>query len=97
MSTLKVLEGTLVRTSVEFRDVTGALADPPTVKVHWKTPLGIITTFTYLIDVELVRDSIGAYHMDQVENEGGQWWVRWEGVALVNEEDFFYVRLGQFP
>lgn len=87
-----MLGDTQVRATVEFRDVDGALADPPTVKVHWRDPDGLVTSYTYLTDDEVIRDSLGIFHMDNVVGTPrGKWWVRWEGVDLVNAEDSFMV------
>lgn len=97
VSTLKILSPTDVRSTVTFKDVDGELADPPGVAVHWKNPADVVSSYTYLVDVEVVRDSVGVYHMDLLAASAGQWWVRWEGVDLVTEEDYFTVTTPRVP
>lgn len=97
MSSVRVIEGTLVRSNVEFRNppatsgAEGELHDPPTVKAHWKAPDGSITSYVYLVDPELERDGVGAYHIDLFLEDQGRWWIQWEGVDLVVAEDYVVV------
>jgi len=97
VSTLRVFDGTLVRSTVSFRDIEGVLADPPTVVVKWMNDAGTVFVYTYITDVEVVRDAVGIYHMDRVADSNGAWWVQWEGVGLVKEEDYFYVQAPHIP
>jgi uncharacterized protein YfaS (alpha-2-macroglobulin family) len=68
--------GDLVRCSGAFTNASDAAVDPDTVLFQFRTPSGDITTYTYGVDAELVRDSLGNYHVDVDANEVGEWWVR---------------------
>lgn len=74
--------GTLVRVSGVFKDASAALLDPTTVKFKWKRPdTGALTIYTYLTDVQLVRDSSGTYHVDLSADVQGEWLYRWESTG----------------
>lgn len=72
--------GDLVRVSVLFM-LANAPADPSTVVLKWKNPAGIITTWTYLTNVQLIKDSTGQYHADLDLLTSGTWNFRWEGTG----------------
>jgi hypothetical protein len=66
--------------------------------MKYKTPRGVTTTLTYGVDVALVKDSTGNYHVDVDVTEAGQWWVRFysTGTNQAAAEDFFLVQTSQF-
>ncbi len=80
---------TQVRTAVTFRDTDDALADPPSVLCYVKAPDGTETIYTYLIDVDLVRDSVGRYHLNFLADQVGDWKVRWQAPNYVTADAFF--------
>ena len=98
MSSVKVLDGTTVRTKVVFTDPDGVVVDPPGVSVSWDGPLAILETYTFGVDLEVVNDGVGLYHMDRPmtgPTEIGQWWVTWNGTpAFAAGENYFYVKDG---
>ena len=57
----------------------GAASDPTTVRFKIKKSSGAITTYVNGQNTELVKDSVGNYHVDFVLDEVGQWSYRWEG------------------
>ena len=69
---------------VIYRDfATKALVDPTTVTFSIRTP-GVhiaIVTYIYLVDPELVRDSIGHYHVDYVLDFPGDWHYQFEAAG----------------
>lgn len=86
--------GDLVRLSAEFRDIAGALVDPSTVTFKVKPPGGDVVAYVYGTDPEVVRDSVGAFHVDwTVEINGTHWW-RFEstGTGQAAAEDSFTAR-----
>ena len=86
--------GTLVRVSGAFRDVSNAAIDPSTVKFKWKRPdTGVVTTYTYGIDNQLVKDSVGNYHVDVSADVQGDWLYRWEstGTGQAAVDSAFFV------
>lgn len=90
--------GTKVRVSAPFTLVSsGAALDPDVVKLSVKTPAGVVTTYTYGTDAEVVRDSVGNYHADLEATESGTWYYRWfaTGNGMTGDEERFEVRVAQ--
>lgn len=70
--------GDRVRTSVVFRRLSdAAVIDPDVVKMSFITPAGVVTTYVYNTDDEIVRDATGEYHADVSLTEKGTWYYRW--------------------
>lgn len=63
-------------------------ADPTTVVLRVRDPVGIISTPTP------TRDALGMYHADIVVDRSGIWFYRWEGSgsAADNGDGQFFVR-----
>jgi hypothetical protein len=72
--------GDLVRTTAAF-SVNGTATDPTTIVCKVKPPSGSTTTYTYGVDVALVKDSTGNYHLDFSITLSAQWWVKWVGTG----------------
>ena len=70
-------QGNRIRTSAAFTNANGQAIDPATVTCKYKTPAGTITTKTYGIDGEVVKDGPGNYHLDIDASAVGAWYVRW--------------------
>lgn len=85
--------GDLVRCTGNFQ-TGGVDVDPTTVSFKFKTPAGVVTTYTYPASAQLVKDSTGDYHVDLSANEDGQWWFRFEstGTGQAASEQAFYVK-----
>lgn len=73
--------GKVVRSAVAFTNVAGTAVDPGGVTFKVKSPLGVITTYVYLTDVEVVKDATGSYHIDLEPDSQGVWVVRWIGTG----------------
>jgi hypothetical protein len=72
--------GELVHLEMEFTDQeTGAHVDPTTVLLRIRQPSAAITTYTYGVDVILIKDSVGHYHADVPLPVHGIWAFKWEG------------------
>jgi len=86
--------GDLVKVSATFTDVTDDAIDPDVVIFAFKDPVGATTTYTYNEDAELVRDSLGTYHVNVSVDSAGTWYYRWSstGTGQAAEEDHFVVR-----
>lgn len=84
--------------SATITDEDGALIDPDTLIFKIKLPDGTVTTYTYGTDVELVRDSIGVFHVYwDVETAGGYWWrFAASGNVGAAEEAYFSVQSSRF-
>lgn len=71
--------GDIVRLSVEFKDQAGAFVDPGQVFVKIRDSLGVITSFQFNTNPEVIKDATGKYHIDQEATKEGVWFYRWEG------------------
>jgi hypothetical protein len=79
-------EGALLRVTCTF-SVAGVLTDPTTVTAVVRSPVGTTTTYLFGIDVELVKDSTGVYHVDIDANAGGRWIYRFAGTGTAQAAD----------
>lgn len=78
-----LLTGAGVTFTVEFRNSAGALVDPVAVTFRLDPPGDTAATdYVYETDVELVRDSLGIYHIDATLDDGGRWRWKWTGDAV---------------
>lgn len=87
--------GDLRRLSVAFKDINGAAADPTTVTFRMRKPDGTVTTYVFGTDSELVKDSVGNYHVDWTFALAGRHVWRFEGSAggpVTTEEQDAYTR-----
>lgn len=87
MSTLGVIEGTVVRfyTSAPFTDVTGTTSDPSEVIFAYQVGANPVQQVKYGVPQTwgtIVRDSTGDYRIDiDTTGQAGAWsWV-WAGVG----------------
>jgi hypothetical protein len=81
-----------------MKNLAGAEVNPGTVSVKVKSPLGVITTYVYLTNPEVVKDSDGNYHIDIDPDRQGVWSVKWIGTGAnkgsaksrfkIDEDDF---------
>ena len=91
-------KGDLVRCSGAFTDAAGDACDPTGVVFKFQDPSGNETTYTYGTDSELVKDSVGNYHVDVDTDEVGYWYYRFEGTGTGQAagEASFIVRETEF-
>jgi len=90
--------GNAIRVVASFKDLDNALMDPDVVNFSFKIPVGTITTYVYGDDAELVKDSLGVYHVDIDASSIGTWYYRFfatgtgqaaaEGTFVVDESNF---------
>ena len=61
----------------------GTTATDPTITrfKFRKSETGTVTTYVYITDAQLVRDSAGAFHVDLSLDTPGVWYYRWEGTG----------------
>lgn len=88
----------LIRCSATFTDSGGTAVDPTTVIFKFKTPAAAITTYTYGVDSELVKDDTGLYHVDVDANASGTWYYRFEstGTGQAADEAQFEIYESEF-
>lgn len=85
--------GTLIEIPVAFTDAAGTPTDPTALvfRVQLYVPTGTVQTFTYGVDVAVVRDSAGAYHLEYLVGAAGSYIWRAEATGAVQravEGDF---------
>ncbi len=76
-----MIAGTRARLKVQCYDANNNLTDPGGILLKVASPRvgntpGAVTTYTY--PAQVVRDSLGTFHMDVLFNQAGQWFVHWE-------------------
>lgn len=91
-------KGDVVRLLIQFKGLDGLHVDPTTVIVRVKDPVGVVTSYTYLIDANLIKDGVGQYHRDIEPTIQGVWKYRWEGIGTNKgaEENAFMIRESEF-
>ena len=67
------------RIAVVFKNSGGTAVDPTTVTFVFRKPSDSVTTYVYGTDSQLVKDSVGNYHVDltPAAGEHGEWQYRW--------------------
>src|SRR5262245_59455198 len=80
-------EGDLVRIDAEFRTHLDVLADPGTVSLRYIKPDGTLVTLEYPTDTDLVRDSLGVYHVDVTVDMAGDWAYNWTSTGAVTSSE----------
>lgn len=81
--------GDRVRSSVVFTDdaTPAVITDPTAVEVTIDPPGVGTVTYVYGVDVEVVKDGVGEYHVDFDITVNGRWWVQWTGTGAVTAAD----------
>ncbi len=73
--------GDLRRLSVLFKDLNDVATDPTTIIFKIREPDGVLTTFTFGVDAELVKVATGSYHLDFAITKTGRHAWRFEGTG----------------
>jgi hypothetical protein len=90
--------GDLVKVSATFKDAgTGGVIDPDVINVSIKTPAGLLTTYTHIVDASLIKEGVGQYYAMVNANEPGFWKYRWwsAGYGQTAKEKEFKVRTAE--
>jgi len=88
--------GDLVTVDGTLTDANGDELDPTDAFVQYRDPSGNVATKQYGVDVEVVKDSTGVYHVDVDADEAGTWYYRFysTGTGQAADESNFEVRAG---
>lgn len=70
---INFIVGDMARLGLDVSDVSGALADPSSISLRVRSPVGVVTTLTG----ELVKDAVGKYHFDLALDENGYYQYQW--------------------
>jgi len=76
---------------IAFYDLSNAEADPTAISFRLTKPDGSTIAYSYG-DPELIRDSLGNYHVDIVYDQKGRHIIKWTGtgaVPLVEELEIY--------
>ena len=86
--------GDLRRLAVLFKNLAGQPSDPTGIIFKIREPDDVLTTFTFGTDVELVKSSVGSYHVDFTISKSGRhvWRFAGSGNLVATEEQDFYAR-----
>ena len=68
--------GDVVRCTGTFTDSDGNAQDPTAVLFAFTTPAGVLTTYTYGVDAELIKSATGVYYADLAITESRTWRYR---------------------
>lgn len=71
----------LVQCTATWTNSAGTKIDPTAVIFKFKNPAGTITTYTYGVDPELVKEETGVYHVDLDAATSGTWYYRFESTG----------------
>jgi hypothetical protein len=92
--------GAVVTLSASFKDLAGDLTDPDAVtfKILEPDDAATVTEYTFGVDVELVKDDVGLYHVDWTTRYAGEHCYRFQGAGGINAvaEKHFDVDAGCF-
>lgn len=85
--------GGLLRVAGLFANIAGTAIDPSVVKFKYRAPTGDTVTYTYGTDVQLVKDSVGNYHVDLSLDIAGTWHYKFysTGTGQAADESQFTV------
>lgn len=86
--------GDQVGLEITFRNASGALTDPTAVTFRLTPPSGAVVNYTYGVDAQLVRQSIGLFTVDYIPSLPGVYDYSFTGTGAINlsEEGQFFVR-----
>lgn len=69
-----------------FRDTDGGLFDGAVVLFKIRPAVGDEVTYRYGVDSELVRVSQGVYTCEVTWTVAGDWYIRWQVLAVEDDE-----------
>lgn len=67
--------------ATNITNAAGAVTDPTTLTLKVKYPDGTSDTYTFGVDVIIVKDSVGNYHADVPIDQAGRWAYSWTGTG----------------
>lgn len=71
------------RPKATFTDIDGSLADPSTVVFKAIKPDETLVTYTYGVDPEVVRESLGVFYLDYLLDQKGLHVVNFIGSGTI--------------
>lgn len=83
--------GDLVHCTAVFADAVDVPTDPTTVTFRLRPPMGAALSYVWPGAFQVVRDAVGAFHVDVAPTMPGTWYWRWEATGDVQA-----VQEGQF-
>jgi uncharacterized protein YfaS (alpha-2-macroglobulin family) len=90
--------GNVVTVAAVFTDKdTGDSVDPTAVTAKVKDPLGVVTNYV-VTSGQIVRDSLGDYHLDLQPDIQGVWVYEWKGTGTNKsaKQNSFQIRESAF-
>jgi len=87
-------QGDQQRLSINFTDYSANAADPDAINLIITQPDQTKISYSYAVDPEFIKDSIGKYHLDYLFTQSGRYIIRFEGTGTINsaEQTEIYIR-----
>ena len=76
-------EDSLLRFKATFKDNDAALTDPTTITLRHTEPGAAAVNYVYGTDAEVIRESLGIFHVDYIADAVGEHKWRWLGTGAV--------------
>jgi len=86
------LVGDKPRVRATCADVDGMLVDPASLTVLVRDPEGFETSYTYGVDAEITRASLGVFDVFVDLTKPGDWFVRWKGAGSLQGAEEVRIR-----
>jgi hypothetical protein len=79
--------GDLVRFPATFKNYLEELTDPNTIRFRYVKPDGTATTLQFGVDGDIIRDSVGEFHIDLELDTKGEWQYNWisDGAVITSQ------------
>ena len=91
---------TLVRLSANFKNSSDVDTDPTTVVFRYRIgETGSTTTYTYPTDVQVVRDSVGNFHIELtpiIADSLYYYSFHGTGTLIASKQDYFITKISYF-
>lgn len=88
--------GDMQTLSIAFTDSAGTATDPTGITFKMREPDGTETNYVHGTDAQLVKDSVGNYHVDWLFSQSGRHVFKFSGTGAINtaEQQEIYIRKG---
>lgn len=76
---------------------TGVYGDPTLVSVRAVAPDSVITTYTFGVEADIVKDSVGHYHIEFAFPTAGLWVLMLKGSGGITDVKRYAVEVSPLP
>lgn len=95
-STFKIFN--LIRLTALFKNAIGAPVDPTGITLRLLPPGGVLQTYVYGTDIQVIRESIGLYSFEFEPAVSGEFEYQWRGTGacIAMDETSFTIAPSSF-